>query len=152
MGVNKRLENERLITRLTKISGSSPTSLKDRYMVNAARLRLQLCSLQSALEAKSQAWAHAPEFVPRSNSMSSSDTGNGLNVSATPFVMSNSSAALIQMTNPFRESSMKYKVCSLAVSRVRRLRNGGNRNGATTEANDPKRSILLRVWDTFYEL
>merc|ERR1711900_93697 len=91
--VNKRLENERLITRLTKISGSSPTSLKDRYMVNAARLRLQLCSLQSALEAKSQAWAHAPEFVPRSNSMSSSDTGNGLNVSATPFVMSNTSSS-----------------------------------------------------------
>merc|ERR1711900_20622 len=91
--VNKRRENERLITRLTKISGSSPTSLKDRYMVNAARLRLQLCSLQSALEAKSQAWAHAPEFVPRSNSMSSSDTGNGLNVSATPFVMSNSSSS-----------------------------------------------------------
>merc|ERR1712096_302236 len=91
--VNKRLENEGLITRLTQISDSSPASLKDRYMVNAARLRLQLCGMQSALEEQSRAWAYTPEFVPRSNSMSSSDTGNGLNVSAKPFVMASTDSS-----------------------------------------------------------
>merc|ERR1712034_87886 len=55
--------------------------------------RLQLCNMQSALEARTQSWAHTPEFVPRSNSISSSSTGNGLNVSATPFVMSGSSSS-----------------------------------------------------------
>merc|ERR1711900_11933 len=91
--VNKLQESQRLIMRLTKISDSSPSSLKERYMVNAARLRLQLCSMKSALEARCQAWAYTPEFVPRSNSMSSSDTGNGLNVSAKPFVMSHTSSS-----------------------------------------------------------
>merc|ERR1711964_791990 len=124
--------NERLITRLTQISDSSPASLKDRYMVNAARLRLQLCGMQSALEEQSRAWAYTPEFVPRSNSMSSSDTGNGLNVSAKPFVMASTDSSCSDS-----ESDAEKPLC--IESEVRRVLSRGIKSTSSKSRRKQKR-------------